>query len=921
MNKYQFVKEQLSAQEVVKDLLGEPQRISGNNYYWSSPFREEDSDPSLCVNDTLISDFGDEEFKGQDIFNFVSKLKGISSEEALQYIIETYNIEIPSIYSTFTNNTKSTNQNVTYKYILEPADNKPESICCMFDTVKFNRKPTGVEIGSIKNRISNIEPMSYTIESIKQKIIDGQTCIPSAVKTQAEWQDNKNWLQLFFVDIDNVINVDNVTEKLSIDDERHVTLDRIITYCKEINLLPTFAYHTFSHTEHQHKFRLVYVLNVGTQKQEEVKGIYDFLKETFKDCNIDTAPTSIASIFFGGIDIAYESNKFYQIKQEPTLVIVPANNNNTDNLPALIKRGLSYSPYAIYNGYIGTYNKNDEFKPIANFIPYCTEKLIYKNGQDTDVLYVVNCCLLDSNKQMEDLIINTDQFKNFNFIIGTWDKYAIIRAGNTNNEKLREIMQLVNRAVMEEKEIYAHTGFIRKDGKLCFLYHGGVIGDVNNINVDLSRDGLQQYCFTDKDFDIKTALKTSLRFLDIASKDITIPILATIYVAPLVTLLQEEHIHIDTITFVQGKTGTRKSSIVAAAMSHYGHFDRDNFPSSFRDTYNSIEKKAFTLKDVPNVIDDYNPEAIGNKKLASVQEVYAMYGDRAGRTRMKQDATLRSTYKARGVCFITGETIPNVPQSRIARSITVSIQENSINLDKLTEQQENPDILSFGFMHYISWIILNEQSIIKNAKNIYKEIRSNQKEGIHGRTTELLASLMIGFKCFTQFMLDNNVLSDEGKYNLDEKAYKTMTELIEQQSQMVQELKPTEMFYNALEQLFATGMMYVDNYKTNLRMEGISKTGINVGFYDTNEELFYFYPNVIYNQIQNFYNNGGTRFPINEKALWKYLLEEGNLYRTDKNRYTIQRNGKKVVAIRKANLQLDTTCSIPPNYHRQVNLF
>ena len=82
MNKYQFVKEQLSAKEVVKDFLGEPQKISGDNFFWSSPFREGDSDPSLCVNEKQISDFGDETFKGQDIFSFVARYKNISNEEA-----------------------------------------------------------------------------------------------------------------------------------------------------------------------------------------------------------------------------------------------------------------------------------------------------------------------------------------------------------------------------------------------------------------------------------------------------------------------------------------------------------------------------------------------------------------------------------------------------------------------------------------------------------------------------------------------------------------------------------------------------------------------------------------------------------------------------------------------------------------------
>lgn len=900
MSVYEFVKKQLSAKEVVKEILGEPQKTSGDNYFWSSPFREGDNDPSLCVNEEKITDFGDETFRGQDIFNFVSRYKGISNEDALRYIIKTYNIDVPENYDDFTKSTLNTENNITYKYILEPTYEKANEIYCMFDTMKYSQKPNGNEIGSIKNRISSIQPMVYTIDNIKQKILAGQTCIPSAIKSQAEWQDDINWLQLFFVDVDNV---NSKREKLMVDNEKHVTVEKMLEYCKKINLLPTFIYYTFSHSEKQHKFRLVYALNIGTQKQKEIKGIYEFLKETFKAYNIDTAPTSIASMFFGGISIAYESDIFYHIKQEPVQIIVA--NANTNKLPALIKSGLNYSQYVVCNDYIGTFNKNNEFKPIANFIPYCTEKLIYKNGQDTEVFYLINCLLLDSKKQINGLVISTEQYQKFNFVLGNWDKDCIICAGTINNDKLREIAQRASRKIMVEKEVYSHTGFIRKDNKLCYLYHGGVIGDVDNISVDLSRDQLQQYCFTDKEFDLQEALKRSLSFLDVADKDITIPIIATVYVAPLVSLLKKEHINVDIIAYVHGKTGTRKSSIVALALSHYGNFDRDNFPSSFRDTYNSIEKKSFILKDIPNVIDDYNPEAVGNKKLATIQEVYAMYGDRTGRTRMKQDTTLRSTYIARGVCFITGETIPDVPQSRIARSITINVKEDSIDLAKLTKLQENSEELSFCEKKYIEWIIQNEIQIMEQAKIIYKNIRLKQKEGIHGRTIELLASLMIGFKCFTLFMLDKNIITTDEKNNLDEEAYNTMEKLVEQQTQMVQELKPTEMFYNALEQLFATNSISVKDYYSKEVVEYISMGGISVGYYDNKEELFYFYPDIIYSQIQNFYNHTGNKFPINKTTLWKYLFEEGNLYRTDKSRYYVKRDGKTVVAVKKANLEFD----------------
>ena len=107
-----------------------------------------------------------------------------------------------------------------------------------------------------------------------------------------------------------------------------------------------------------------------------------------------------------------------------------------------------------------------------------------------------------------------------------------------------------------------------------------------------------------------------------------------------------------------GRHGTRKSSITAMILSHFGNFSRNSFPCSFRDTLNSLEKKAFITKDVINVVDDFNPENLGNRKLDIAEKLFGMYGDRAGRDRMSQDGkSLRSPYIARGQCIVTRRVI------------------------------------------------------------------------------------------------------------------------------------------------------------------------------------------------------------------------------------------------------------------------
>lgn len=906
-NIFDFVKKQVNARELVKSILGEPPVKNGETWKWHSPFRDGDSDPSLCVNEVSITDFGGD-FKG-DIFKFVVSMgKAINNFEALKYIAKEFNIELPTNYNTqITNITQ--NNNITYNktFELKATDNKPEEIYCMFDTTAFAKKPTGEEIGIIKNNITNLQPMAYQLKDIKEKLITGHTCIPAGIKSQTDWKDNINFYQVFMVDVDNVKTVNGVKQNITADNEEHITVDKIISYCKEINLLPTFVYYTFSHTEQQHKFRLVYILEMAIQSQEIVKAIYNGFKETFKDYNIDTAPTSIATMFFGGTSIAYESNTFYKITE--------TTKEASNDVPAVeiidnyelqqCMKALEGTNYFIYNGHLYYAKSEDKYVQLSNFVTYPIEKINYINGRDTETFYKIKCLILDEpNIKLAEQVITVEQLQKNNYILGSsWDKYAITSAGSTIPDKLREASQHIGRHIMEEKNIYAHTGFTRINGKLCYLYHGGVIGNVEDVFADLSMDKLERFCFTNKEFDTKQALQCSLSMVYMASYDITIPLLATIYTAPLTSMFSELGIHPDFILFIQGKTGTRKSSIAALSLCHFGIFDRDTFPASFRDTLNSIEKIAFLIKDSIIVVDDYNPEIIGSRKLDTMERLYAMYGDRVGRTRMSQNGkTLKLSYVARGMCIVTGETVPDVAQSRIARSLILNIEQNSIDLNKLTDLQNNSEELAFSMKKYIEWIIKNEQDIKKSAKEKFNELKEKQNKNAHGRTNEIANVLTVGFTLFTQFLLNNNVIDNLKKEELDKSCYKTLVKLVENQTQEIADLKPTEMFYNALDQLFATNSISVLNYRTGELVKELSESGSNVGYYDDDEELYYFFPNVIYNAIIKLYASGNVKFPINAKSLWKYLLEENKLYRTDKRRYTIQRkvNGqsKTVVAIK-----------------------
>lgn len=950
---FQQIKEQIDQREFISYFLGEPPLKSGDNWFWHSPFNVGDNQPSFCASPEQITDFSsDDTFgRGQDIFDFIVKYNSLThcisnfdlnNYDALNWVNEHYNLGYD--LSSMPNNSNNKKEEIADKvksskkcktlYSLETVENatkaKTEGIITFFDNVSFKSKPEPNDVKKIRNRTVPNGSENYTLEEIKNNLICGHTCIPAAIKSKKQWLDGESNYQMFLLDFDNSIMEDTIDETtgkkvkkkkdLTVDDERHITFEKVLEYCKEKSIIPTFAYSTFSHSEQQHKFRLVYILDEPVHCLEEILGVYKTFKDIFQDYHIDTSTTDIARLFYGGQEIIFESESFYKVVSREIEEEIEKEEFQYSEIEQQCNKYLKYTPYEARNKHLGYTTKNGGFTTISNFIPYCTNKLTYVNGNDRITKYEMNCELIDTpHIKLPSLIIDVNSYSKCDFIIGSsWDKHCILSAGNGNTARLREAMQNVSRQTMNEKTIYTHTGFRRIDNNLCYLCHGGVIGNVENVETDLSGDKLQQYCFTDKECDTSNSIKRSLSSIEVADYSITMPLLATIYLAPLKSLLAENNIFADCIVFVQGQSGVRKSSLVAALMSHFGKFNRDTFPCSFRDTINSIEKKTYLIKDSVIVVDDYNPETVGTAKLGIMEKLYGTFGDRTGRTRMSQDGqTLKEPYIARGLCIVTGEMLPEVAQSRIARSLIVTIEKDSIDLDKLSELQENTEELAYAMKHYIKWIIENEESVIEYAK---KEFKNNQKlqnvnNEVHGRTKEIANILPIGFTLFTLFAYQQGVISEQEKIKLDNNMRKALNTLTIEQTQQVKELKPTEMFYNALEELLQTNTIRVTDVSRNLQIGD----GREVGFYSSERKVFYLYQSVIFNEISRFYNN---KFPIPQNTLWKYMVEEGFLYRTDDKRYKVSRTifGKtmSVLEIKDNNINIPKPSNMYfPDPHKQ----
>lgn len=892
------LKKRLPASAVVAKYLGMPKNVIGKNFYWETPFRDGAiSGTTLKVTDDYIIDMGGV-FRG-DIISFVSQLKDVTPYEAIKIIAEDFNVQGLE-EAVGENDLKVIAEKKKVKRVVLEQGEQTGKIFTMLDTKAFNKKPTKDEIGEIKDRIPSLKVVPYNLETLCQKITHGHTCIPAGIQKEAK----KSWTQqqVFMIDIDNVVKVEGKSRKVLSHEPNHVTAQKAMEYCEEIGLVPTFIYKTFSYTDECNKLRLVYVLEKPVTDMEISLKIFSYLIEQLKPLNIDEAPTNLASMFFGGKELYKCTGIYYKPVEkeiETEEIKYQTDMDYGEEYKPYIEK-LRSKGYGVKAGYLcevkQTVGKGgsikEEFTPLSNFLPVITKQETYFNGKDSITNYKIKGLLLDKKKELEEITVTSDELENVKYCTNPeWNIQAIKQPIYRVEDNIRYVTQIVSTDNIECKTIYAHTGFIRVNGKLVYLSQGQVIGDVKNIDVDLSLDRLEQYAFTEKEFDTKEALKRSYSILDVADHKITIPLLAVTYLSPGTTIFSENGLDADFVVWLEGRTGSRKSSLAAVLVSHYGKFDRNNFTCSFRDTPNSLEKKAYVLKDTLNIIDDFNPETVGTGKTGVAEKLLGMYGDRktAGRGRMNRDGkTLNSAYYPRGLCIMTGESFPKVAESRIARAILIDIKPTSVDLHKLKIIQDNTEQLSFTMKKYIEWIIENEKTIIKKALKKQDEMREMEVQGkLHGRTLEAITMLTIGFDFFLEFMYGNSVITLEEKENLSKECELIMRDLAEQQKEEIDINKPTELFATGIKQLCETGKAQIMDYEIPCDPKMCPNL---IGYYCKSEGQYLLLPETAYAEVTKFYRSQGIKFPVSKVSLQKMLYDEGFLYVGDKNdRKTVKR--------------------------------
>ena len=505
--------------------------------------------------------------------------------------------------------------------------------------------------------------------------------------------------------------------------------------------------------------------------------------------------------------------------------------------------------------------------PLCNFTAQVTEDILKDNGHEASRVFKITGTL-GTGQPLPEIEVSAASFASLNWVTSEWGMRAIITAGQTYKDRLREAIQLLSMEA-KQKTIYTHTGWRELNGQLTFLAGGGAMG-MPDIEVELE-GSLRRYVLPPPPPDCSEAVKASLQFLEIGEPAVVFPLWAAMFLAPLSELLCPAF-----TLWLVGPSGSFKSTVAALALCHFGDFTVRSLPASWRDTANYLEKMMALAKDVPLVIDDWAPAQDMTKAReyeVKAEQVARAQGNRMGRGRLRSDTSSRAKYIPRGLLISTGEQLPS-GQSHTARLFATELEMDSINAGRLTEAQRQAHLYPSAMAGYIAWLKEHWAEVSRNLPKAWEEWRNKaQVEAAHPRLPEAVAWLYAGFNLALTFAGEKGALAPEKFNELQDRGWTLFVDLAANQGGRVEEERPGKRFLEALRALVDQGRGVFSHKDEEAPKKAI--VGETMIGWTGMDGHYLLHPMAVYGAVHEFCQRAGEPFTFKQNAVWKDLRRMG----------------------------------------------
>jgi hypothetical protein len=523
------------------------------------------------------------------------------------------------------------------------------------------------------------------------------------------------------------------------------------------------------------------------------------------------------------------------------------------------------APYLVSGGRICRRRQTKDgpvIESLCNFVASVTEEVVLDDGAETTRAFLLEG-QLDHGPRLPAVRVPAGKFPGMVWVTEGWGLRAVVRAGLSTRDALREAIQTLS-PTARLRHIFTHTGWRLVEGQWIYLTATGAIGGPG-CEVDLGPE-LARYQLPMQAENPMAAMQASLRFLrdDIAPTKVMVPLWGAMYRAPTASACP-----IDVSLWIEGATGSLKSTLAALGLAHFGPFDRLHLPGAWTSTANQLERRAFLLKDVPFIIDDYAPSSPDARELEiKAGRLLRAAGNGAGRGRLRADLTERPAYPPRGIIVVTGEQHPP-GQSLLARTIVTELDGDAVNLAALTTAQAAVGLLPHAMAGFVAWLAPQMPTLRQSVTEGFAAIRARAGTGDgHLRVPEAIAHLYLGVDLGLAYAAEIRACSTAEADALRDRAWQVLLEISAAQGALILGEQPSHRFLKVLLTLLVQGKGVLLD-----RDRGDETRADLLGSQDAESLLLL--PEATWHAVARFCRDTGEAFPIREERLRRDLEKEG----------------------------------------------
>lgn len=481
---------------------------------------------------------------------------------------------------------------------------------------------------------------------------------------------------------------------------------------------------------------------------------------------------------------------------------------------ALVTAFIPDSPYCIWNGCYaerqwtkGEPKQELQPKPLTNFTIEIIAEEYGDDGAGEPERRIRMRGRLASGAPLHEKTVRAEDWQHITgWLHKDWGHKPVM---HVPPEIVRKVISLQHQNTPDRK-YFTHLGWTKApDGSPVFILPQGPVTPIagetfpqgTTVSVHQEFDGYQ-LPDDSTDAEVAEAYMWVERFLECADKRATVPVMAAMFLAPLQSVIKPQ-----LALWYAGKSGTRKSSMIAAAMAVWGPTWTREFRMSWQSTAFSLLEFGFQGKDIPVIFDNFVPDERG-KEQEKLSHIAYCIGDGASRHRLNQGAQLKRSRPVRGLVVCTGEDTPR-GEGQSNRFYTVSMYDNTVKNTALREVQEAgwSGKMAPAMRHYLAYLAarIHDPTWLRAVRQRYdKLVAIGRSQGAtHMRLPEQSAWVKIGM----DLIKSSHPKKTWASASMDQEIDTALARASVERNNMSAETRLSHRFLTAVHYLIQTGVI------------------------------------------------------------------------------------------------------------------